>query len=99
MLSGRLRQVYIDSQIVPFIPGLFIRRMILAFEKLTFSQVTELHSKFQRYYEAANIHNNFEDSQEFGGSLLDSAMSLSGVRFSKSGLGRSYDPFQSIAEG
>lgn len=79
--------------------GLFIRRMILAFEKLTFSQVTELHTKFQHYYEAANVQNNFEDSQEFGGSLLDSAMSLSGVRFSKSGLGRSFDPFQSIAEG
>ena len=96
---GRKESNQTNKQIVPFIPGLFIRRMILAFEKLTFSQVTELHSKFQRYYEAANIHNNFEDSQEFGGSLLDSAMSLSGVRFSKSGLGRSYDPFQSIAEG
>lgn len=72
--------------------GLFIRRMILAFEKLSFSQMTDLYAKFQRYYEAANLEAGCEESQDFGGSLTDSAMSLSGVRFSR--MGRSLDAFQ-----
>lgn len=72
--------------------GLFIRRMILAFEKLSFSQMTDLHTKFQHYYKTANLQSGYEESQDFGGSLTDSAMSLSGVRFSR--MGRSLDPFQ-----
>lgn len=71
--------------------GLFIRRMILAFEKLTFGQMTDLYTKFFHYYNTASLSNNIEDSQDFGGSLADSAMSLSGVMFSR--MGRSSDPF------
>ena len=70
--------------------------MILAFEKLSFSQVTDLHRKFQTYYELASL-NGYEESQDFGGSLTDSAMSLSGVRFSR-GPGQSLDPFQLTAD-
>ncbi|XP_052789815.1 anaphase-promoting complex subunit 5-like isoform X2 [Mya arenaria] len=69
--------------------GLFIRRITLAFEKLSFTQVTDMYRKFERYYEAGV--GSYEESQDFGGSLTDSAMSLSGVRFSR---GLSLDPFQ-----
>ncbi|KAL4219240.1 Anaphase-promoting complex subunit 5 [Mactra antiquata] len=77
--------------------GLFIRRMILAFEKLSFSQMTDLYTKFKHYYESANLQmNGYEESQDFGGSLTDSVMSLSGVRFSR--MGRSLDPFQQTSD-
>ncbi|WAR30726.1 APC5-like protein [Mya arenaria] len=55
--------------------GLFIRRITLAFEKLSFTQVTDMYRKFERYYEAGV--GSYEESQDFGGSLTDSAMSIS----------------------
>ena len=70
--------------------------MILAFDKLTFCQMTDLHVKFKNYYSDANLTNDYDESQDFGESLTDSVMSLSGVRFS--GQGRSLDPFQLTAD-
>ncbi|XP_052222567.1 anaphase-promoting complex subunit 5-like isoform X3 [Dreissena polymorpha] len=72
--------------------GLFIRRMVLAFEKLSFTQVTDLYRKFERYY-VAGVEQ--DEGQSLAGSLTDSAMSLSGIRFSR---GRSLDPFQLAAD-
>ncbi|KAL3872067.1 hypothetical protein ACJMK2_040023 [Sinanodonta woodiana] len=71
--------------------GVFLRRMILAFEKLTFSQVIKLHAKFVEYYNDGQNEQVPEESNIFGGSLTDTALSLSEVRFNKSGLGHSMD--------
>ena len=70
--------------------------MILAFDKLTFCQMTDLHTKFKNYYTSANLNSGYEEPQDFGESLTDSVMSLSGVRFSRQG--RSLDPFQLTAD-
>lgn len=56
--------------------GLFIRRMVLAFDKLSFHQVTKLHRSFKDYYEALLSFAGGEGSQDFGGSLIDSVNSL-----------------------
>lgn len=63
--------------------------MIVAFEKLSFSQVTKLFTRFKEYYEAGQILTGMDESDQFGGSLIDSITSQSG-RF-RSGFGRSFD--------
>lgn len=72
--------------------GLFLRRMIVAFEKLSFSQVTKLFTRYKDYYEVGQSHGGggMDESDQFGGSLLDSITSQSG-RFMRSGLGKSFD--------
>ena len=72
--------------------GLFLRRMIVAFEKLSFSQVTKLFTRYKDYYQVGQSHGGggMDESDQFGGSLLDSITSQSG-RFMRSGLGKSFD--------
>ncbi|XP_041368923.1 anaphase-promoting complex subunit 5-like [Gigantopelta aegis] len=77
-----------DPQIVKSsVFGLFIRRMVLAFNKLSFSQVTYFHSKVKAYYSVL-----VEAESELAKSMTESVMSLSGMEpLTKSGLGKSFD--------
>lgn len=52
--------------------GLFFRRMILVFDSLSFSQVTILYNQFKHYYEEVNGPAQIDESENFGGSLMDS---------------------------
>lgn len=79
--------------------GLFLRRMIHAFDKLSFSQVTKLYTRFKDYYEAFNVPQAAEESDNFGGSLIDSITSQCGLgKLTRSGLAKSYDP-SNLGEG
>lgn len=69
--------------------GIFLRRMILAFEKLSFSQVTKLYTRYKLYYEEYSVP-QAEDSEAFGGSLIDSVNSISG-HLTRSALGKPFD--------
>ena len=63
--------------------------MILAFDKLSFTQVTMLHSHYKLYYEEMHAPppGPMEESGNFGGSLLDSINSQpGGDRLTRSGL-------------
>uniref|UniRef100_T1IR26 Anaphase-promoting complex subunit 5 n=1 Tax=Strigamia maritima TaxID=126957 RepID=T1IR26_STRMM len=49
--------------------GLFLRRMLLAFDKLSFSQVYKLHANFELYYQASlpesdDFHMDFNDTEQ-----------------------------------
>lgn len=50
-----------DSQVTFFVSGYFLRRLIVNFEKLTFSEVTSVYLTFKKYYEewqkTLNSHN------------------------------------------
>lgn len=73
--------------------GLFLRRMIVAFEKLSFSQVTKLFTRYKEYYDTGQTQSHvgcMDESDQFGGSLIDSITSQSG-RFIRSGLGKSFE--------
>ncbi|KAJ8300146.1 hypothetical protein KUTeg_021665 [Tegillarca granosa] len=69
--------------------GIFLRRMILAFEKLSFSQVTKLYTRYKLYFEEYSVP-QAEDSEAFGGSLMDSVNSISG-HLTRSALGKPFD--------
>ncbi|XP_076090764.1 anaphase-promoting complex subunit 5-like [Mytilus galloprovincialis] len=71
--------------------GLFLRRMIVAFEKLSFSQVTKLFTRYKDYYEAGQVGMGMDESDQFGGSLIDSITSQSGRFRSGLGLGKSFE--------
>ncbi|KAK6195948.1 hypothetical protein SNE40_001269 [Patella caerulea] len=88
-----------DSESKPFISkysvlGFFFRRMILAFNKLSFSQVTELWAKIKHYYELCFPNN--EPEADLAKSLTDSVMSLSGTGgpLTKSCLAQSFEGLQ-----
>lgn len=74
--------------------GLFLRRKILAFDRLSFSQVTKLYNYFKEYYEVLHVPELADESDNFGGSLIDSITSQprGGCRLTLSGLGKSLDP-------
>ncbi|XP_061189675.1 anaphase-promoting complex subunit 5-like [Saccostrea echinata] len=67
--------------------GLFFRRMILVFDSLSFSQVTTLYNQFRRYYEEVNAPPQIDESENFGGSLMDS-ITKETERLTCSALGR-----------
>lgn len=61
--------------------GLFIRRMLLAFDKLSFAQVTKLHNRYKAFYEcwAESQPNNEEmNDSEIGDASL-SVMEIMGT--------------------
>lgn len=73
--------------------GLFLRRMIHAFDKLSFSQVTKLYTRYKDYYETYHTPVAAEESDNFGGSLVDSINSQYGLgKLTRSGLAKSLDP-------
>lgn len=65
--------------------------MIVAFEKLSFSQVTKLFTRYKDYYEAGQVGMGMDESDQFGGSLIDSITSQSGRFRSGLGLGKSFE--------
>ena len=66
--------------------------MIVAFEKMSFSQVTKLFTRYKEYYEAGQQGvGGMDESDHFGGSLIDSITSQSGRFRSGLGLGKSFD--------
>lgn len=67
--------------------GLFFRRMILVFDSLSFSQVTSLYNQFKHYYEEVNGPAPVDESENFGGSLMDS-ITKETERLTCSALGR-----------
>ena len=68
--------------------------MVLAFNQLSFSQVTQFHSKVKAYYNVAA-----EAESELAKSMTESVMSLSGIEpFIKSGLGKSFDSHHLASE-
>lgn len=67
--------------------GLFFRRMILVFDSLSFSQVTTLYNQFKHYYEEVNGLAQIDESENFGGSLMDS-ITKETERLTCSALGR-----------
>lgn len=67
--------------------GLFFRRMILMFDSLSFSQVTALYNQFKHYYEEVNVPHQIDESENFGGSLMDS-ITKETERLTCSALGR-----------
>ncbi|XP_048245886.1 anaphase-promoting complex subunit 5-like isoform X1 [Haliotis rufescens] len=71
--------------------GLFIRRMVLAFNKLSFSQVTSFHRKIKAYYDIMAAR--YGDDPDLAKSLTDSVMSLSGAGppLTRSGLAKSFE--------
>ncbi|KAK3088849.1 hypothetical protein FSP39_024561 [Pinctada imbricata] len=83
--------------------GLFLRRMILAFDKLSFTQVTMLHSHYKLYYEEVHAPPPpplMEESGTFGGSLIDSINSQSGGdRLTRSGLVKNIENELKSGEG
>jgi anaphase-promoting complex subunit 5 len=72
--------------------GLFFRRMILMFDSLSFSQVTILYNQFKHYYEEVNAPHQIDESENFGGSLMDS-ITKETERLTCSALGRESSHF------
>lgn len=64
--------------IFPFtVSGLFVRRMVLAFDKLAFSQVIKLHSKYKSFYDTwAQAQQKNNDDGLYNTSDLDIPLSL-----------------------
>ncbi|ESP01711.1 hypothetical protein LOTGIDRAFT_238189 [Lottia gigantea] len=74
--------------------GFFIRRMLLAYNKLSFSQVIRFLEKNKYYYEL--YFPNIEPETDLGKSLTDSVMSLSGAGapLTKSCLAQTFEGLQ-----
>jgi len=62
--------------------GLFVRRMILAFEKLSFSQVRNLHTRYRLYYECWQCTRSGQAHSRVN---LDGRVSMGGCRVSMGG--------------